>query len=162
MKTSRQTIKNLLCTISGALVISLGVSGQSFAANLGAANLTAANSGINSYLAADTKDNAPRSFSGNASWYGPGFHGRKTASGEIFDQNKCTAAHLKLPFATRVLVEDPRTGNTVIVKINDRGPYVRTRIMDLAKGAAKKLGTLPRGVAYIDCLILDNNPDQNM
>lgn len=109
------------------------------------------------FLIAD-KDtgSTPRSFSGNASWYGPGFHGKKTASGQIFDMNKCTAAHLKLPFATRVLVEDPRTGNTVIVTINDRGPYVRTRIMDLAKGAAKKLGTFSRGVAYVDCLVLDD------
>lgn len=98
----------------------------------------------------------PKEFSGNASWYGPGFHGKKTASGEIFDQNKYTAAHLKLPFHKRVLVEDPRTGNTVIVKINDRGPYVRSRVMDLAKGAAKKLGTFSRGVAYVDCLVLDD------
>ncbi len=103
-----------------------------------------------------TNASPSKSFSGNASWYGPGFHGKKTASGQIFDMNKCTAAHLKLPFATRVLVEDPRTGNTVIVTINDRGPYVRTRIMDLAKGAAKKLGTFSRGVAYIDCLVLDD------
>lgn len=105
----------------------------------------------------DRLDKQSRSFSGNASWYGPRFHGRKTASGEIFDMNKNTAAHLKLPFSTRVLVEDPKTGNTVIVRINDRGPYVRSRVMDLAKGAAKKLGTFSRGVAYIDCLILDDN-----
>ncbi|MBX9879010.1 MAG: septal ring lytic transglycosylase RlpA family protein [Candidatus Obscuribacterales bacterium] len=103
-----------------------------------------------------TNTSSPKSFSGNASWYGPGFHGKKTASGQIFDMNKCTAAHLKLPFSTRVLVEDPRTGNTVIVTINDRGPYVRTRVMDLAKGAAKRLGTFSRGVAYIDCLVLDD------
>ncbi len=107
-------------------------------------------------LAADAADKTPKTFSGNASWYGPGFHGKKTASGEIFDMNKHTAAHLKLPFSTRVLVEDPRTGNTVIIKVNDRGPYVRSRIMDLSKGAAKTLGTLSHGVAYIDCLVLDS------
>lgn len=115
-------------------------------------------------LAADSKadDQKPqakadgKSFSGKASWYGPGFNGKKTASGEIFDMNKCSAAHLKLPFQTRVQVEDPRTGKTVIVKVNDRGPYVKTRVMDMSKGAAVKLGTISRGVAFIDCLILDD------
>ena len=97
-----------------------------------------------------------KSFSGNVSWYGIPFNGRKTASGEIFDMNKLTAAHLKLPFGTRVLVEDPKTGNTVIVKVNDRGPYVKTRVMDLAKEGARQLGTLSHGVAYVDCLILSN------
>jgi len=99
---------------------------------------------------------AKKSFSGNVSWYGIPFHGRKTASGEIFDMNKLTAAHLTLPFGTRVLVEDPKTGNTVIVKVNDRGPYVKTRVMDLAKEGARQLGTMGRGVAYVDCLILQN------
>ena len=64
-----------------------------------------------------------KSFSGNVSWYGPHFQGRPTSSGEIFDMNKPTAAHRTLPFGTRVLVEDPKTGNTVIVKVNDRGPF---------------------------------------
>jgi len=95
-----------------------------------------------------------QSFSGNISWYGIPFNGKKTASGEIFDMNKLTAAHLKLPFGTRVLVEDPKTGNTVIVKVNDRGPYVKTRVMDLAKEGARELGTLGRGVAFVDCLII--------
>lgn len=99
---------------------------------------------------------AGKSFSGKASWYGPGFNGKKTASGEIFDMNKCSAAHLKLPFNTRVQVEDPRTGKTVIVKVNDRGPYVKTRVMDMSKGAATKLGTISRGVAFIDCLVLED------
>lgn len=108
---------------------------------------------------ANTGENAivgKQSFSGNVSWYGIPFHGKKTASGEIFDMNKLTAAHLKLPFGTRVLVEDPKTGNTVIVKVNDRGPYVKTRVMDLAKEGARELGTLGRGVAYVDCLVLSN------
>jgi rare lipoprotein A len=99
---------------------------------------------------------AKKSFSGNVSWYGRPFHGKKTASGEIFDMNKLTAAHLKLPFGTRVLVEDPKTGNTVIVKVNDRGPYVKSRVMDLAKEGARELGTLGRGVAYVDCLVLSD------
>ncbi len=95
-----------------------------------------------------------KSFSGNVSWYGPGFQGKKTASGEIFDMNKLTAAHLKLRLGTKVLVEDPKTGKSVIVKVNDRGPYVRTRVMDLAKGAARKVDIVTHGVAYMNCLVI--------
>ncbi|MCC7529055.1 MAG: septal ring lytic transglycosylase RlpA family protein [Candidatus Melainabacteria bacterium] len=98
-----------------------------------------------------------KAFSGNASWYGPGFDGRKTASGERFNMMKLTAAHLRLPFNTKVLVEDPRTGNTVIVRVNDRGPYHAKRVMDLSKGGAIKLGTISRGVTFVDCLILDDD-----
>jgi rare lipoprotein A len=94
------------------------------------------------------------SFSGNVSWYGPGLQGKKTASGEQFDMNKPTAAHLKLPFGTRVLVEDPRSGKTVILKVNDRGPFVKTRVMDMAKEGAKRLGTLNQGVIFVDCLVV--------
>ena len=96
-----------------------------------------------------------KSFSGNVSWYGPGFQGRKTASGEIFDMNKTTAAHLTLRLGTKVLVEDPKTGKSVIVKVNDRGPYVRTRVMDLAKGAARRVDIITHGVAYMNCLVLE-------
>lgn len=96
----------------------------------------------------------PEQFAGNASWYGVPFHGRKTASGEIFDMYKCSAAHKTLPLVTRVLVEDPRTGNTVLVRVNDRGPFVKTRVMDLSREAARKLGTLNRGVYYIEATVL--------
>lgn len=115
----------------------------------------------------DAVDNAPKkdikgsvknkTFSGNVSWYGPGFDGRKTANGERFNMMKLTAAHLKLPFNTKVLVEDPRTGNTVVVRVNDRGPYHAKRVMDLSKGGAVKLGTISRGVSYVDCMILDDD-----
>lgn len=104
---------------------------------------------------------AVKSFSGNASWYGIPFHGKKTASGEIFDMNKLSAAHLTLPLPTRAIVEDPRTGNAVIVKVNDRGPYVKTRVMDLSREAARELGTLPRGVAYIDVTVLESKRNKN-
>ncbi|HMO30263.1 septal ring lytic transglycosylase RlpA family protein [Enterovirga sp.] len=77
---------------------------------------------------------------GIASWYGPGFHGRKTASGERFDQNDLTAAHRTLPFGTRVRVVDEKTGRSVIVRINDRGPFAHGRVIDLSKGAAQALG----------------------
>lgn len=109
--------------------------------------------------AADQKKPAGKgkSFSGNVSWYGPGFDGRLTASGERFNMMKMTAAHLKLPFNTKVLVEDPRTGNTVVVRVNDRGPYHAKRVMDLSKGGATKLGTISHGVSFVDCMILDDD-----
>lgn len=77
---------------------------------------------------------------GVASWYGPGFHGRKTASGERFDQNDMTAAHRTLPFGTRVKVVDEKTGRSIIVRINDRGPFSHGRVIDLSKQAAQELG----------------------
>lgn len=96
-----------------------------------------------------------KSFSGNVSWYGIPFHGRKTASGEVFDMNKLSAAHLKLPLPSRALVEDPRSGNAVIVRVNDRGPYCKTRVMDLSREAGRRLGILSRGVGYADITILE-------
>lgn len=77
---------------------------------------------------------------GLASWYGPGFHGRRTASGERFDQNALTAAHRSLPFGTKVRVIDEKTGRSIVVRINDRGPFAHGRIIDLSKGSAQALG----------------------
>lgn len=107
--------------------------------------------------AASALENAQRNraFSGNVSWYGPQFNGKKTASGEIFDMTKLTAAHRTLPLPTRVMVEDPRTGNTVVVKVNDRGPYVKNRVMDLSREGAHRLGTLGKGVCFVDCTIVE-------
>jgi rare lipoprotein A len=82
---------------------------------------------------------------GMASWYGPGFHGRKTANGERFDMGELTAAHKTLPFGTKVLVSNPRTGKQVVVRINDRGPYARGRVIDLSKAAAAQIGLQARG-----------------
>lgn len=76
---------------------------------------------------------------GNASWYGKKFHGRTTASGEDFDMFELTAAHRQLPLGTYVRVTDLRNGKSVIVRINDRGPFVKGRIMDLSYGAARML-----------------------
>jgi rare lipoprotein A len=78
--------------------------------------------------------------SGKASWYGPGFHGRRTASGETFNQNALTAAHKSLPFGTKVRVVNQQTGSSIVVRINDRGPFVRGRIIDLSKASAQALG----------------------
>lgn len=76
----------------------------------------------------------------NASWYGPGFQGRKTANGETFNTHHLTAAHKTLPFGTRVKVLNLNTGRAVVVRINDRGPFIRGRIIDLSHAAAKAIG----------------------
>ena len=86
---------------------------------------------------------------GHASWYGPGFHGRKTANGERFDRNEMTAAHKTLPFGTLVRVIDSKTGSSVLVRINDRGPYIRGRLLDLSEGAAQRLGIRGRGTGDV-------------
>lgn len=86
---------------------------------------------------------------GDASWYGPGFYGKKTASGERFDKNKLTAAHRTLPFGTKVRVTRRDTGRSVVVRINDRGPFVRGRIIDLSKAAAKRIDLIGIGVAPV-------------
>jgi rare lipoprotein A len=77
---------------------------------------------------------------GLASWYGPGFAGRRTASGERFNPQAMTAAHRTLPFGSHVTVTNERTGRSVIVRINDRGPFRRSHIIDLSKGSAAALG----------------------
>jgi rare lipoprotein A len=86
---------------------------------------------------------------GGASWYGPGFHGKKTASGEQFNQNAMTAAHKSLPLGSVVKVTNQRTGKSIQVTINDRGPFVKGRIIDLSKAAAAKLGTEQSGVGSV-------------
>lgn len=85
---------------------------------------------------------------GIASWYGPRFHGRKTASGERFDQNAMTAAHRTLRFGSFVVVFRPN-GRSVIVRINDRGPFIRGRIIDLSRAAATELGMRNAGLARV-------------
>lgn len=81
-----------------------------------------------------------RTMGGMASWYGPGFQGRKTASGERFNTAALTAAHRTLPFNTNVRVTNKKTGRAVIVRINDRGPYAHGRVIDLSRAAAKTIG----------------------
>jgi rare lipoprotein A len=86
---------------------------------------------------------------GTASWYGPWHQGKKTASGEKFDQNKLTAAHPTLPLGTEAVVTNLENGKQVEVKINDRGPYVKDRAIDLSAKAAAKLGMKQKGVAQV-------------
>jgi len=98
--------------------------------------------------------------SGWASWYGPGFDGNTSASGEIFNQNDLTAAHKELPFGTFVRVTNLDNGLTVIVRINDRGPYVGDRIIDLSAGAAQVLGMMGSGVAPVSVEVLGTQNSQ--
>ncbi|MGQ0793473.1 MAG: septal ring lytic transglycosylase RlpA family protein [Deltaproteobacteria bacterium] len=86
---------------------------------------------------------------GVASWYGTELHGRKTASGEIFDMHELTAAHRDLPFGTEVKVTNLRNGKETVVTINDRGPFSAGRIIDLSYAAAKSIGIVLRGVAKV-------------
>ena len=93
--------------------------------------------------------------SGVASYYGRRFHGRRTANGERFDMNAFTAAHKTLRFGTKVRVTNPRNGKSVIVRINDRGPYAHGREIDVSRAAAIELGLVQRGHGTVELALLD-------
>ena len=95
-----------------------------------------------------------RSFRGIASFYGAYFAGKKTASGERFNPSRMTAAHRYLPFGTRVRVTNMRNGRSVVVRINDRGPFIRGRVIDLSKGAARVIRMVGRGIAPVRVEVL--------
>jgi len=95
---------------------------------------------LGSVLGVSSTADAKSIQTGAASWYGPGFHGRRTASGERFNSRALTAAHRSLPFGSRVRVTNERTGRSVVVRINDRGPFVGGRVIDLSKAAAQAVG----------------------
>ena len=94
-----------------------------------------------------------------ASWYGPKFHGKLTANGEVYDQLAFTAAHKSLPFGTMLKLTNLENGKSVIVRVNDRGPYVKGRDIDLSKGAAIALGSIKNGVikVQVEQLIVAND-----
>mgnify|MGYP001551689512 CR=1 FL=1 len=101
-----------------------------------------------------TKDNKGKAAfvfyeKGQASWYGPGFNGKPTASGEKFDMHKLTAAHKKLPFGTKVRVTNLNNNKRVIVRINDRGPFKKGRVIDLSKKAAMQIDMINDGVVPV-------------
>src|ERR1700733_37786 len=91
----------------------------------------------------------PRCWSGQASWYGPTFEGRATASGELYDMTASTAAHINLPFGSMVRLINTRTGKSAVVRINDRGPFVKGREMDVSYQVAERLGIINRGVGRL-------------
>lgn len=94
---------------------------------------------------------------GVASWYGPNFDGKLTANGEVYDMNGVTAAHRTLPFGTILLVENLDNGKTVQVRINDRGPYAKDRIIDLSKGAAEQIDMIGPGTASVRLYLLEGD-----
>lgn len=91
---------------------------------------------------------------GEASWYGPGFSGRRTASGERFNPKSLTAAHRTLPFGTRLKVTNKENGKSVVVKVNDRGPFIGGRVLDLSKAAALRIGLTSTGTGQVEMLAL--------
>lgn len=96
---------------------------------------------------------------GMASWYGPGFHGRKTANGERFNQFELTAAHPTYEFGTQLCVRSKSTGQAVVVRVNDRGPFAKNRVIDLSKAAAEEIGMLGKGVKAVEIYKLDDGQD---
>jgi rare lipoprotein A len=92
---------------------------------------------------------------GEASWYGPTFQGRTTASGELYDMTAFTAAHMSLPFGAIVRLINTRNGKSAVVRINDRGPFVDGREIDVSYQAAQKLGLISRGVSKLRIELLE-------
>lgn len=105
---------------------------------------------------ADLADQVIGTTYGTASWYGPKFQGRRTASGEKFDRESLTAAHLTLPFDTLVRVTNESNGKSVIVRINDRGPFTGNRIIDLSQRAAQTIGIIESGVGSVKLDVLQS------
>jgi rare lipoprotein A len=101
------------------------------------------------------------SLEGYASYYAVEFHGRKTASGETYDMHAMTAAHRTLPFGTIVRVTNTSNGKTVVVRINDRGPFKDERIIDLSLSAAKQIGLIGPGTAWVRLEILESGSRSN-
>lgn len=102
-------------------------------------------------------ENARALENGVASWYGPNFHGKLTANGEVYDMNGVSAAHRTLPFGTILLVENLDNGRTVQVRINDRGPYAKDRIIDLSKAAAEQIDMIGPGTARVRLYLLEGD-----
>jgi rare lipoprotein A len=111
-----------------------------------------------SVLAAEGAGTAGSGAKGIASWYGADFHGRKTASGEIFDRFKFTAAHRSLPFGTLLLVTLESSGRRVVVRVNDRGPFVEGRIIDLSEAAAVAIGLDAQGLGRVSLEMVKDFP----
>lgn len=108
---------------------------------------------LNSIVFAKPKVSQNKTCIMKASYYGDGFHGQKTANGETFNKHKLTAAHKTLPFNTKLLIVYPKSGKSVVVRINDRGPYISGRDLDLSEKAATELGMKRVGV---DTIIVKN------
>ena len=93
--------------------------------------------------------------SGQASYYADRYHGKSTASGEPYDKNALTAAHRKLPFGTRIKVTNKANGKSVVVRVNDRGPFVKGRVVDLSRAAFSSIGNTAAGVITVTVEVID-------
>jgi len=93
--------------------------------------------------------------SGIVSWYSDKFHGKKTSSGESYDKKDLTAAHKSLPFGTKVKVTNVRNGKSVVVKINDRGPHTKSRLLDLSRAAFSSIGSIDSGTLKVDMEVVN-------
>lgn len=129
------TLSTLLRTVTAYMVISL--------------------TGCASASSSGDTSGAGYSQTGKASYYADKFQSRKTASGELFDQGALTAAHRKLPFGTKVRVTNVNNGKSVIVRVNDRGPFVKGRIIDLSRSAFLRIGNTKAGVISVRIQVLD-------
>ena len=103
-----------------------------------------------------------KKYEGISSWYGPNFHGKLTANGEVYDMYGITAAHKSLPLNTIARVTNLDNGKSIILRINDRGPYVDNRILDCSLGAAKKLGFYKNGTAFVKIEIIELGDNEYM
>lgn len=113
-------------------------------------------------LVGELIENSARKIStGVVSWYGDKFHGRKTASGEKYDKHELTAAHKSLPFGTKVKVTNIRNGKSVVVEINDRGPYAKSRVLDLSQAAFSEIGHTGTGVMQVEYEIIKSEDGKN-
>jgi rare lipoprotein A len=137
--THRCALRDRVCRCARLLAVALLVAGAARPSN------ALAGSGRSTHPRHEIKRNQ----SGMASFYGRECKGRRTASGERFDPNQLTAAHRTLPFGTLVKVTNLDNGRHVVVRINDRGPYARNRVLDLSRAAARKLGFEREGTAYV-------------
>ncbi len=145
------TGQKIFC-ISAALLLFLVISARSAVGNIlsPSANLSTAAAPTQPASSAST----PTTMLMVASWYGKKFQGRKTTSGEKFDLNKFTAAHKTLPLGSLVKLTVPLTGRSVVVRVNDRGPWLKGRDFDLSEAAAIKLGIHERGIAAVEMALL--------
>lgn len=103
---------------------------------------------------ADEKPTSGKEFMGLADYYHHSLYGKKTASGQVLKKEELTAAHRTLPFGTRVHVKNKHTGRSCVVVINDRGPYTKSKVIDLSHAAAHKIGLLDMGTARVACTVL--------
>jgi len=127
------------------------------------------NANSQNHKSSSTKSNKSNNTSSNkniskgvSSWYGPNFHGKLTANGEVYDMYGITAAHKSLPLNTIVRVTNLDNGKSIILRINDRGPYVKDRVLDCSFGAAKKLGFYKKGTAFVKIEIIELGDDEYM